>query len=282
MADDKRRATAEREAAPASGEKPAETKTGLKRRIRALYHGDGEVADRFRFFLLAFDLVTIGFFVVSSMVPLTTTIIAIDFAIAGILFLDFVARAYIDPRPWRYFVRFTSIADMIVIMSLIAPAFFDNLAFLRVVRMLRLFRSYHVLQELRETSKLFRKNEEVVNSTVNLLLFVFVTSAVVFVVEDERNPEINNYFDALYFTVSTLTTTGFGDIVLTDTLGRALAVLIMIFGVALFLRLVQTIFRPFKVLHPCHKCGLERHDPDAVHCKHCGTVINIPTEGDWK
>jgi hypothetical protein len=26
--------------------------------------------------------------------------------------------------------------------------------------------------------------------------------------------------------------------------------------------------------------GLLWHDPDAVHCKHCGRVLNIPNEGD--
>ena len=26
-------------------------------------------------------------------------------------------------------------------------------------------------------------------------------------------------------------------------------------------------------------CGLLRHDPDAVHCKACGRVLNIPDEG---
>jgi voltage-gated potassium channel len=56
-------------------------------------------------------------------------------------------------------------------------------------------------------------------------------------------------------------------------------VLIMIFGVSLFIRLAQTLFRPQKVHYECPKCGLSRHDPDAVHCKHCGAVVNIPTEG---
>jgi voltage-gated potassium channel len=29
----------------------------------------------------------------------------------------------------------------------------------------------------------------------------------------------------------------------------------------------------------CPDCGLTRHDADAVHCKHCGKVIHIETEG---
>lgn len=94
------------------------------------------------------------------------------------------------------------------------------------------------------------------------------------------NPEIRNYADALYFTVTTLTTTGFGDITLTGPWGRMLSVGVMIFGVTLFLRLLQVLFRPSKVRQECKTCGLILHDADAVHCKHCGETIYIRTEGD--
>jgi len=40
------------------------------------------------------------------------------------------------------------------------------------------------------------------------------------------------------------------------------------------------VFRPNKVRYPCPACGLERHEPDAVHCKACGQLINIPDEGN--
>jgi voltage-gated potassium channel len=76
-----------------------------------------------------------------------------------------------------------------------------------------------------------------------------------------------------------LTTTGFGDITMNDSVGRLLAVVIMVVGVALFLRLAQAIFSPRKVAYTCPDCGLTRHDPDAVHCKHCGRVLKIETEG---
>lgn len=80
--------------------------------------------------------------------------------------------------------------------------------------------------------------------------------------------------------MATLTTTGFGDITLTGSSGPLLSVFIMVAGVGLFLRLAQTIFRPQKVNFPCPDCGLSRHEPDAVHCKHCGTTLKIATEGD--
>lgn len=253
----------------------------LRKSLRGLYYGDSLTARRWRFALLGFDLVTIGYFIVSSMFEPHEINHVVDYAIAVVLTFDYAARLLIANRPWRAALEFTALTDLVVILSLVASAFIDNLGFLRVARMLRLMRSYHLLKELRSMSAYFRRNEEIIQSSVNLLVFIFVVTAVVFVTEGHQNPAINTYLDALYFTVTTLTTTGFGDITMTDSFGRLLAVVIMIFGVALFLRLVQTIFRPQKIRYTCPDCGLNRHDPDAVHCKHCGRTIHIETEGEW-
>ena len=43
---------------------------------------------------------------------------------------------------------------------------------------------------------------------------------------------------------------------------------------------VKTIFRPQKLTYECPACGLTRHEPDAVHCKHCGNIVKIETEGE--
>ncbi|HSG63432.1 MAG TPA: potassium channel family protein, partial [Gammaproteobacteria bacterium] len=149
----------------------------------------------------------------------------------------------------------------------------------RIIRALRLLRSYVVSQQLRRQSHFFARNEDVIFSALNLVVFIFVVTAAVFVLQVDVNESIDNYVDALYFTVTTLTTTGFGDITLVGSTGRLLSVIIMIVGVALFIRLVQTIFLPSKVRFECAGCGLTRHDPDAVHCKHCGHLVHIPTQG---
>jgi voltage-gated potassium channel len=84
---------------------------------------------------------------------------------------------------------------------------------------------------------------------------------------------IGNYIDALYFTVAMLTTTGFGDITLPGTAARLLSILMMIVGVSLFVRMVQVLFRPTRVLQSWSSCGLSEHESDAVHCKRCGTLL---------
>jgi voltage-gated potassium channel len=104
-------------------------------------------------------------------------------------------------------------------------------------------------------------------------------SGIVYASQYGRNPGINNYVDALYFTVTALTTTGFGDITLQGAFGRFISIVIMILGVTLFLMLIRVLLRPTKVRFRCPTCALLRHDGDAVHCKACGTILQIPDEG---
>jgi voltage-gated potassium channel len=252
---------------------------GWRGRLRELYHGWSPPAVRFRYALLAFDGVVIGFVVTSSFFFGDPVVEALDLAFGLLILGEFCARLLATRAPLNELVHPLGIADMIVIGSFLAPLAGENFGFLRVVRALRLFRSYHLVSTLRRDFPFFKRNEDAVLSVVNLIIFLLIMTALVHATQIGRNPSINNYADALYFTVTTLTTTGFGDITLQGTSGRLLAVLIMIFGVSLFIRLVQTLFRPQKVHHECPECGLTRHDPDAVHCKHCGATIHIQTEG---
>lgn len=251
----------------------------LKNIVRELYEGDSARAHRFRYGLISFDIGTIVFLVVSSFLDRTPALEALDTVIGVLILADFLARFWISTTRLAYLGHPANLADIVVIASLLAPIAGEGLAFLRVVRVLRIMRSPHVLRRLRKDSDLFRENEPTVMAALNLGLFIFVTTAIVYESQRGLNEHITNYADALYFTVSTLTTTGFGDITLQGHWGRLLSILIMIFGVSLFLRLIQILIRPHKVEHKCPDCGLKRHDADAVHCKHCGRVLHIEDEG---
>ena len=234
----------------------------------------------FRYTLIVLDVLTIAFFIITTPLPPSPGILGASFIIGLLLLVDLSARLWIAPKRIRFLRQVDSIADIVVILSLLLALFVEHLAFLRVIRALRLLHSYRVLSDLRRESRFFKQNEDVIVSSVNLAVFIFLVTAVVFVVQFGDNPNISTYVDALYFTVTTLTTTGFGDIILTGTSGRLLAILIMVVGVALFLRLAQTIFRPQRINYTCPECGLSRHDSDAVHCKHCGHTLKIKTEGE--
>jgi voltage-gated potassium channel len=189
---------------------------------------------------------------------------------------DFLARLLISRHRWRDLAYPSTWADIVAIISFLAPVAGEGAGFLRVLRTVRLLATYQLLRRLRSDSAWFRRHEEVIVAAVHLVVVVFIMTGIVYETQHAVNPAIANYVDALYFTVTALTTTGFGDIVLTGTAGRLLSVVVMVLGVTLFLNLARTILQPSKVRFQCPTCGLMRHDIDAVHCKACGECLNIP------
>jgi voltage-gated potassium channel len=251
----------------------------LRTRLRALYEGESDAADRFRYALLGFDLLTIAFLITTSFITRGSHTEWIDLAIGLVYLTDVLARLYISPRPLKDLIHPYGLADIAVVASLLAPLWGEGLAFLRVLRLYRTLHSPQTLRQLRQDFTAFRRNEQTIRAALNLLIFIFLMTALVYELQSGTNPKIATYLDALYFTVTTLSTTGFGDITLEGPTGKLLSVAIMIFGISLFLRLIQVMLRPSKVDHKCPVCGLRRHDHDAVHCKACGTVLDIEDEG---
>ena len=211
----------------------------FKKSAELLYTGRSRRAARFRYFLIAFDILTIAFFIVTFHTGETAGILVADLVIGTLILCDFLVRLWIAPSKRRMLLQIHSIADVVVILSLLlAPLVSENFAFLRILRSLRLLHSYRVLRDLRRQTSFFRRHEDVIVSVINLAVFLFVSSALVFVLQHPEHPQIKTFVDAPYFTVATLTTTGFGDIVLDGTFGRLLSVVIMVCGVALFFQLL--------------------------------------------
>ena len=234
---------------------------------------------RFRYTLLVLDVVTVLFIVATSFVPRTRIIEALDVMFGLWILADFSARLLVSRERLREFTRVSTWTDIVVIISFLAPFSGEACGFLRPLRTLTLLRDLRMAAQLRADSPFFRRNEEVIFAATTLAVFIFVMTGIVYETQSSHNKQITNYADALYFTVTALTTTGFGDITLPGTAGRLITVVIMIFGVTLFLNLAKALLAPSKVRFPCPICGLQRHDSDAVHCKACGTVLNIPDEG---
>lgn len=251
----------------------------LKDRIRQLYEGETVGGVRFRYALLVLDIVTVMFIIATSFLPRSKAIESLDVVFGVLILADFSARLIISRHPLQDFTRLSTWTDLIAIISFLVPLAGEAGGFLRTLRTLRLLRDYQMVARLRVDSSFFRRNEEVIFAVANLAVFIFVMTGIVYETQKSHNNHIANYADALYFTVTALTTTGFGDITLPGTVGRLITVVIMIFGVTLFLNLAKALLAPTKVRFPCPICGLQRHDSDAVHCKACGTVLNIPDEG---
>lgn len=250
----------------------------LRARLRLYYRGHSRGAERFQYAVIIVDLLIVAFFVVSPVMRERPSFLWIDYSIAALLFLDIAARALASSNIPRWLRQPTSIVDIFILLTLLFPLWLANLGFLRVLRLWSLSRSGTFWRPL--VRRGYAPWRDVVQSVVNLITFLFVVTGFIYTFFFREGSGLAGYIDALYFTVTSMTTTGYGDILLPGPWGKLTSVVIMLAGVTLFIRLGQAIFRPQKVWHPCPRCGLQRHDPDAVHCKACGYMLNIPNPDD--
>jgi voltage-gated potassium channel len=264
----------------AQGQEHTHTGWRLRARLRALYHGSSPTAVRFRLGVIVVDFAIIAFFIAAPLLKNQSGLIfyLIDYGIAAILAFDLIARAsaYTDWRDWLK--RPIVWVDLFVLATLLFPAWLYNLGFLRVLRLWTLLNSDFFWKTVGRGYNDTRV-QDIVKALAALVTFVFVVAGFVYTSFMGRYEGISGYVDALYFTITSLTTTGYGDIILPGTWGRLLSIAVMLGGVGLFFRLIQSLNVPHKVYFPCPTCGLQRHDPDAVHCKACGETICIPDEG---
>lgn len=249
----------------------------LRARLRQLYHGQTAEALRFQSAVLIVDLVIIAFFIATPTLRDRQYFIWVDFAVATVLLIDMVARGLAAREPLRWLKQPTTLVDLFVLVTLLFPDWLANFGFLRILRLWTLSQSGALWRPLKRRH--LGQFQESGQAVVNIITFLFLLSGFVLTFFYNQEAGIAGYVDALYFTVATVTTTGFGDVTLPGTAGKLTSIVAMIVGITLFVRLAQSVFRPHKVTFPCPQCGLSRHEPDAVHCKACGHLLNIPDEG---
>ncbi|WP_062115126.1 potassium channel family protein [Aureimonas sp. AU40] len=262
---------------PSARPQPSVRHAKWRETLRALYVGDEPRAERFQWAVGTVDLAIIVFFIFAPVLEGRPSFLWIDYSIAVLLAVDLSARA-LAARSFRaWILRPTVWVDFVVLATLLAPLTFANLGFLRILRLWTLSKNDLFWRSLRRRG--YREWEDVGRASINLLTCLFLITGFIYTFFAEDGSGLEGYVDALYFTVATVTTTGFGDITLPGTAGKLTAIVTMIVGISLFVRLAQALFKPYKVFFSCPKCALQRHEPDAVHCKACGHILAIPDEG---
>ncbi|BAT61881.1 ion channel [Variibacter gotjawalensis] len=252
--------------------------TKLRSKLRGLYNGKTKTAVRFRFAVVAMDLAIIAFFIATPILQKTASFLWLDYSVAALLSVDIGCRMLAE-KDVRNCVRQPMFyVDCFILLTLLFPSTLANLGFLRILRLWSLSRSGFLWEPL--TSLGFKTWRDTGHAVVNLVTFLFITTGFVYTFFFRAGEGSAGYIDALYFTVATITTTGFGDITLPGVAGKLTSIAVMIVGLSLFVRLAQAVFRPYKVTFHCPACALQRHEPDAVHCKACGHILQLPDEGE--
>jgi len=122
-----------------------------------------------------------------------------------------------------------------------------SLPFLRIGRLARIIRILRLLRGVRSTRiiiiDLFENRSRGTFATVALITFVLIVFSSIAILTVETAPEstIKTAEDALWWSLATITTVGYGDVYPRTTVGHIVAAILMVAGVALFGTFTATV-----------------------------------------
>ncbi len=188
----------------------------------------------FQLVLLALSFFVLAALAADTLLALPTEISRIfhyvDTAVCAVFFIDFVIRFRAAPSKTA-FMKWGWI-DLVASIPVI-----DNLRWARVVRVLRVIRLLRGLRLLhRIFSLLFAHRARGGIASVGLISFLVVSFSSVGILICERDPAANirTAEDAVWWSLTTITTVGYGDKFPVTTAGRIVAASVMVIGVGLF------------------------------------------------
>lgn len=231
--------------------------------------------------ILTLIILSLGIFVAETY-SLPTEVLfwlrQLDTFILVIFSFEYFIRFYVAPSKVNFFFNFNSLIDFISILPLFL-GFFD-VRFIRVFRCFRFLRFFRFFEFKISILKIERE-DVIIYARILLTLFsiIFVYSGLIYQVEHSINKKVfQNFGDALYFCIVTMTTVGFGDVTPISDLGKLLTVSMILTGVALIpwqlgdliKQLLKTSNQDKKL---CPSCSLALHEADANYCKICGVKL---------
>ena len=256
-----------------------------------------------------FDVALLFFIILSVAAVMFETVSDVDIRyhkelvilewIFTILFtLEYILRIISTDKPWKYIFSFYGIIDLLAILPMYLSFFISGsniLASIRALRLLRLFRVMKLMQFVGEATRLKNALRESRNKIIVFLYSVLIISMIVgtimYIIE---GPEagFTSIPRSIYWTIVTLTTVGYGDIVPVTALGQFLSMVVMIIGYGVIAVPTGIVSAEFTLQQKkqrreknkkgkksngiiCPLCNFEGHKKTADYCYNCGEKLKF-------
>lgn len=151
--------------------------------------------------------------------------------------VEYVIRIYIAKNKLKFIFSFYGLIDLIAIL----PFYLSFGVDLRSARILRFFRLFRLIKLVRYNRALRRfklafnliKEELIMFSVVSIIL-IYLSAVGIYYFENAAQPEsFSSIFSSLWWSVVTLTTVGYGDIVPITIGGRIFTFVILMIGLGI-------------------------------------------------
>jgi voltage-gated potassium channel len=258
----------------------------------------------------AFDIILLIAILLSVFTIMAETVAGIDvifhrelrvlewifFSIFG---LEYALRIFVSKHPLKYIFSFYGIIDLLSILPIFLSIFISGshvLSSLRILRLLRIFRIFKLGEFITESSKL---KVALLASRAKILVFLFTVSVIAVLIGTLmyyiEGPEhgFTSIPRSVFYTIVTLTTVGYGDMVPHTVLGQFLSMVLMVIGYGIIavptgivgVEIAKETKKPKtdkkdEQRHNrlngivCPHCNHEEHRDDADYCYHCGHELD--------
>lgn len=246
----------------------------------------GTIERIFEFFLIIIIILNILLILLESVQEYNQkySVLFNQFEIFSVFFftLEYIFRVYsIVEKPkfehpvngrWKYVKSPIAIIDLISFLPFYISFLPFDLRFLRIFRLMGLFRMFKIARYLHALNifkrVIYERKEQLVLTIIFILFILIIISSLMFYIENPYQPETFSSIPAtMWWGVATLTTVGYGDMVPVTAIGKILSGMFAIVGFGL-LALPAGILSSgfFEMMHTakskkqtCPHCGKDFH-----------------------
>ena len=161
----------------------------------------------------------------------------LEIIFVAIFTLEYAARVYLAKKKLKFIFSFFGLIDLIAILPFYLSLGFD----LRTVRAVRFIRVFRLLKLTRYNSAVNFLRDAFRESKEELLVFTFLASSLLYLTsvgiyyfeKDLQPEEFGSVPQALWWSVVTLTSVGYGDVTPISTAGKIFTSIILFLGIGL-------------------------------------------------
>ncbi len=208
-------------------------------------------------------------------------------------------RIFVSKKPWRYIFSFYGMIDLISILPMFVSIFIAGshiLSSFRILRLLRLFRVFRLMEFIEESARLkvalLASRAKIMVFLYTVLIIAILIGTLMYYIEGPENG-FTSIPKSVFYTIVTLTTVGYGDMVPTTVLGQFFSMLLMVTGYGIIAvptgivgveiakevgKKLSSENQPKKHHNKlngivCAHCNKEGHRDDADYCYSCGHFL---------
>lgn len=226
-------------------------------------------------------------------------LIILEWIFTIIFSLEYALRIFVSKKPWRYIFSFYGIIDLISILPMFVSIFIAGshiLSSFRILRLLRLFRVFRLMEFIEESSRLkvalLASRAKIMVFLYTVLIISILIGTLMYYIEGPENG-FTSIPKSVFYTIVTLTTVGYGDMVPTTVLGQFFSMLLMVTGYGIIavptgivgVEIAKEVGKKLssenqKQKHHnklngivCAHCNKEGHRDDAEYCYSCSHYL---------